>query len=110
MLRALTDPHSYYCLVNCHLLSYEMCRHIDAKLTSKADIKAGNDLGVAFIYAEEARDTRIRVYLDKYLVRDVMPPSPQELQNYVMKILRSDRATSACDVDPQKSVVHLLDC
>ncbi|XP_067936891.1 E3 ubiquitin-protein ligase rnf213-alpha-like [Watersipora subatra] len=67
--RALADPNSYYCMVNCHLLNYDVCRVIETRLSNTADDTV-KDYGLAFIYAEEKRDARIRAYLDKYLVKN----------------------------------------
>ncbi|XP_067940322.1 E3 ubiquitin-protein ligase rnf213-alpha-like [Watersipora subatra] len=60
---------SFYCLVNCHLLKYDVCRIIENRLSNLADHEV-DSYGLAFIYAEEARDARIKAYLDKQLVRN----------------------------------------
>mgnify|MGYP001803125186 CR=1 FL=1 len=103
MSRALNDPLSFYCMVNCHLLGYDVCRYIESRLTNTAD-DALKKYGLAFIYAEEKRDARIQAYLDKHLVKNMHLTEPEALQDYVQKILTlpEDVKLSACSVDQDR--------
>ena len=97
--RALADPNSFYCMVNCHLITYEVCRFIETRLSSITDGRVKN-YGLAFIYAEEKRDARIRAYLDKHLIKNPVPAELEDIRNYVKKVLTEHRSEkSACDVD-----------
>lgn len=103
MSRALNDPLSIYCMVNCHLLGYDVCRYIETRLTNTADDTVKTS-GLAFIYAEEKKDARIRAYLDKHLVKNMQLTEPERLQSYVQKILTlpDNVRLSACSVDPNR--------
>ena len=59
------------------------------------------DFGLAFIYASEAKDSRIRAYLDRQLVRNAVPSDLKTLAAYVAKIttIPSQISRSAADVD-----------
>ena len=48
--RALSDRSSFYCMVDCHLLEFEMCRYIQMRVTELDDINKVDDYGLAFIY------------------------------------------------------------
>ena len=48
--RALSDRSSFYCMVDCHLLEFEMCRYIQMRVTELDEINKVNDYGLAFIY------------------------------------------------------------
>jgi len=101
--RALSDPDSFYCMVNCHLLSYEVCRFIENRV-SDATEEGNKDYGLALIYAEEVREARIRAYLDKYLVKNPMLADKKKLTAYVTRILTvpPDVLVSACHIDPER--------
>ena len=103
MNRALFDEKSFYCMVNCHLLSFEVCREIEDRLSKLGD-HAVENYGLAFIYAEEAKDARIKSYLDKHLTRDSRLAEMSRLKAYVMEILTSrshsaDSAASCVDIN-----------
>ena len=100
-------------MVNCHLLSYEVCRLIETRLSNTADDKV-KDYGLAFIYAEEKRDARIRAYLDKHLVKTPEYAKLPQLQKYVEQLLMipDSVSQSACTVDPsrKRSLVSTSSC
>ena len=48
--RALSDRSSFYCMVDCHLLEFEMCRYIQMRVTELDEINKVDDYGLAFIY------------------------------------------------------------
>lgn len=109
--RALADKESVYCVVNCHLLTYDICRTIENRLTQTADDH--KDYALIFIYAEEAKDARIRAYFDKQLVKNAQPAKPEVLEQYVQRILQLPAGTqkSACLEDPDRyvnllSIIH----
>ena len=99
----MNDPLSFYCMVNCHMLGYDVCRSIETRLSNTADDTV-KSYGLAFIYAEEKRDARIRAYLDRYHVKNVKLSTPAKLKKYVQGILRfpDEVALSASSVDPTK--------
>ncbi|XP_067936886.1 E3 ubiquitin-protein ligase rnf213-alpha-like [Watersipora subatra] len=101
--RALADPNSYYCMVNCHLLNYDVCRVIEDRLGNTADDTVKN-YGLAFLYAEEKRDARIRAILESYLVKNPAQADIQQLQKYLAKTLLKipSRTKSAGKVDPDE--------
>lgn len=100
--RALSDPYLFYTMVNCHLLKYDVCRVIEKRLNSMADQKI-KSYGLAFIYAKEEKDSRIKAYLDKYLVKDSPIVDDLHLQKYVKGILTiSNHSKSACCVDKDR--------
>ena len=103
MSRALNDPFSFYCMVNCHLLGYKVCSYIETRLTNTADDTV-KQYGLAFIYAEEKRDARIRAYLDKHLVKNVQLTAHDKLRDYVQEILTvpQEIRLSASTVDPTR--------
>ena len=89
-------------MVNCHLLNYEVCRLIETRLSNTADDKV-KDYGLAFIYAEEKRDARIRAYLDKHLIKKPDYTELSTISQYVMKILKvPESKQSACVVDRER--------
>ena len=90
-------------MVNCHLLRFEVCRIIENRLNNLADLKVKN-YGLAFIYAEEAKDARIRAYLDKQLVKNWQLAEQPCLRKYVQKILHVSKALpkTACCVDSER--------
>jgi len=90
-------------MVNCHLLSYEVCRFIENRLSSTGDDKV-TTYGLAFLYAEEAKDARIRSYLDKNLVKNVKLAPMADLAAYVEKLLKLPDSvrSSASLADPNK--------
>lgn len=100
MNRALADHFSYYCMVNCHLLSYAICKYIERRLVD-GSINDTDNFGLCFIYAEENKGARIRAHLDKHLLRDVTPVDLPKLQDYVKHITRVEEGVkSASSVDP----------
>ena len=101
--RALNDPVSFYCMVNCHLLKYEVCRLIENRLNNLADLKV-KTYGLAFIYAEEVKDARIRAYLDKQLARNCQLADVTSLKDYVCRLLHVpwSVAKTASTVDPDR--------
>lgn len=102
MNRALSDPLSYYCMVNCHLLSYEICRYIEKRLTHFSDNEHKN-FGVAFIYDEEAKDARIVALLDNYLIKQHSMCCKESLCQFVKRGLSVPSGVkSACQVDPDR--------
>ncbi|XP_067936897.1 E3 ubiquitin-protein ligase rnf213-alpha-like [Watersipora subatra] len=96
--RALADPNSYYCMVNCHLLSYDVCRVIETRLSNTADDTV-KDYGLAFIYAEEKRDARIRAFLDKNIVKNCQPAKLAVLREYVENSLKVPKDNLSVDPD-----------
>lgn len=103
MNRALFDAKSFYCMVNCHLLSFEVCRDIEDRLSKLGDHPI-ESYGLAFIYAEEAKDARIKSYLDKHLTRDSRLDDMSNLKAYVSRILISrtlncNSAASCVDIN-----------
>lgn len=61
------------------------------------------DYGLAFIYAEEKKDARIRAYLDKNLVKNRAIAKADDLTRYVAQILKipdSMKNQTAAIVDP----------
>ena len=103
--RALADPNSFYCMVNCHLLSYEVCRLIETRLSNTADDKV-KDYGLAFIYAEERKDARIRTYLDKNIVKNAQLADVPKLSKYIKKVLLLPE--SVVTYDPDRFVIFSL--
>lgn len=101
MNRALYDEQSFYCVVNCHLLSFEVCREIEDRLSKLGDHMIEN-YGLAFLYAEEAKDARIKAYLDKHLIREHTLAEITEIKEYTQRILThrsADYGISASKVD-----------
>ena len=86
MNRALYDETSFYCLVNCHLLSFEVCREIEDRLSKLGDHQVQN-YGLAFIYDEQSRDARIKAYLDKHLIGFHPMAEISKIRDYVQMIL-----------------------
>ena len=92
-------------MVNCHLLTYEVCRLIETRLSNTADDKV-KDYGLAFIYAEERRDARIRSYLDKNVVKNYQITELTQLCQYVKKVLLLPSTYSMATADPDRSVYN----
>jgi len=88
-------------MVNCHLLKYDICQSIENRLNNLADFK-NNSFGLAFIYDECAKNSRIRAYLDKYLLRNVQITDVKKLKSYVQELLTTNVQMSACCVDPER--------
>ncbi|XP_067940324.1 E3 ubiquitin-protein ligase rnf213-alpha-like [Watersipora subatra] len=107
--RALHDGCSFYCLVNCHLLKYDVCDIIENRLSHRADHDV-DSYGLAFIFAAEAKDARIKTYLDKQLVRHWQPADEVKLKAYVKHLLHAPESIvkTACYVDPQRSSARLI--
>lgn len=101
--RALADNVSFYCMVNCHLIDYEICKEIEEKLSRARDQRNVN-YGIAFIYDDEFKDARIRAYLDKHLVKNHAITTVRRLTDYVANILAgpSSVSESACAADPNR--------
>ena len=95
MNRALYDETSFYCLVNCHLLSFDVCRDIEDRLSKLGDHQVQN-YGLAFIYDEQSRDARIKAYLDRHLIGFHPIAEISNIRDYVHMILAA--RTSAHDV------------
>lgn len=91
---------SFYCMVNCHLLGYDVSRYIETRLSNTADDEV-KSYGLAFFYAQEKRDARIRAYLDKHLAKNVEISGEAELRQYVLQMLRlpNNVQLSPCLVD-----------
>ena len=101
--RALNDPVSFYCMVNCHLLKNDACELVENRLNNLADHTV-NTYGLAFVYAKEEKDARIRAYLDKHLAKNCSLAEESKLKDYVNSILRvpeSVQKTASC-VDPKR--------
>jgi len=99
--RALNDPMSFYCIVNCHLLAYKVTQVIENRLNNLADHTI-DSFGLAFIYDERAKNCRIKVYLDKNLVKNPMIVDETSLRTYVLTLLKVDNcieAASSVDSD-----------
>ena len=94
MTRALHDETIFYCLVNCHLLSFDVCREIEDRLSKLGDHQV-QDYGLAFIYDEQVRDARIKAYLDRHLIGFHPLAEIPKIRGYVHKILAA--RTSAHD-------------
>lgn len=77
-----------------------MSRYIETRLSNTADDKV-KTYGLAFIYAREKKDARIRAYLDQHLAKNVELSDEAELRQYVLEMLRlpEDVKLSACSVD-----------
>ncbi|XP_067936895.1 E3 ubiquitin-protein ligase rnf213-alpha-like [Watersipora subatra] len=103
--RALADPNSYYCMVNCHLLSYDVCRVIETRLSNTADDTV-KDYGLAFVYAEEKRDARIRAFLDKNVVKNCRQANLAVLREYVGNSLKLPKNNYS--VDPGRYSARLI--
>jgi len=100
--RALNDPMSFYCMVNCHLLTYKVTQVIENRLNNLADHTI-DSFGLAFIYDERAKNCRIKVYLDKHLVKNPMIVDEASLRAYVSALLKVDDCIeSASSVDPDR--------
>ena len=93
-------------MVNCHSLSYRVSRVIEKRLSQTADDEV-KTYGLAFLYAQEKRDARIRAYLDKHVKKNVELATPPKLRQYVQKILTLPRNVnqSPCTVDPTRYVL-----
>ena len=96
-------------MVNCHSLSYRVSRVIEKRLSQTADDEV-KTYGLAFLYAQEKRDARIRAYLDKHVKKNVELATPTKLRQYVQKILTLPQNVnqSPCTVDPTRYVLSTL--
>jgi len=101
--RALNDPLSFYCMVNCHLLDYEVCRVVENRLSNTTDDTV-KDYGLAFICAEEKRNARICLYLGNHLVKNPLLTDLHTLSHYVLQMLTvPEKVTkTACSVDKSR--------
>ena len=105
MNRALNDQCSFYCVVNCHLLQYEVCRVVEERLSKPASL-SNKRFGLAFIYDIEAKDSRIKTYLDKQLAKSYELASVERLQAFVKNILQTHEDVEAAKwcVDPDRYI------
>ena len=109
MNRALNDQCSFYCVVNCHLLRYEVCRVVEDRLSKLASLSK-KQFGLAFIYDIKAKDARIKTYLDKQLAKSYELASVEKLQAYVKQILQApeDVEVSKWCVDPDRYICNIF--
>lgn len=102
MNRALSDLQSYYCMVNCHLLHYDVCQFIEKRLNNFHG-KEVKDYGLAFIYDEESTGARIVAILDRYLIKQHPILPEQSLSKFVKNMLTVPKiAKAACCVDHER--------
>lgn len=103
MNRAFNDKLSFYCMVNCHRLRFEVCREIENRLSNMAD-NTTPDYGLAFIYSSRAKDARIKAYLDKNLVRNPIIADKRDIAAYVERIMKHSNMDirSASEVDQSR--------
>lgn len=107
--RVLADPDSFYCMVNCHLLSSDICRMIDNRFSNNLGEMVKN-YGLVLIYAQEYNDARIRAYFDKHLVKNSQLAKPSSLKEYVAKMVKVPDSVkdTACSVDPNRFVTKCM--
>lgn len=86
--RAFADPHSFYTLVNCQYLDHDICKVMEHRLSLERSEQKNFSYGLAFLYCEEVKDSKIRSYLDKYLVRNAEVSDRERITHYVQRMLK----------------------
>lgn len=86
----------------CEKLSFSACKEIELRISKLADNK-NKQFGLIFLYAKEEPNARIRAYLDKYLVKTASQLDQDQLKEYVLNRIFSQKSgDSASTVDPDR--------